>query len=166
MYILNLVYNIGIYNEFSHCLLYNSSHFSLLLGRVFNVHVCQFWCPTSVVGGSTSHFGLVDIVPLLLISNWWSTLFALRWGGVVGMIADSFLCCKRLLWVMLFVVTISSHLFFFSYFMLVISASPVPIVLLSKGSLVYYFFSLHTCSLILLIHRVCCLFYILLEYTF
>ena len=35
---LNLVYNIVIYNEFSHCLLYNSSHFSLLLGRVFNVH--------------------------------------------------------------------------------------------------------------------------------
>ena len=34
VYILNLVYNIVIYNEFSYCLLYNLSHFSLLLGRM------------------------------------------------------------------------------------------------------------------------------------
>ena len=42
VYILNLVYNIVIFNEFSHYLLYNSSHSSLLLGRVCNVCVCQF----------------------------------------------------------------------------------------------------------------------------
>ena len=40
VYMLNLVYNIVIYNEFSHCLLYNSSHYSRLLGRVCSV--CQF----------------------------------------------------------------------------------------------------------------------------
>ena len=42
MYIHNLVDNIVIYNEFSHCLLYNSCHSSLLHGRVCNVRVCQF----------------------------------------------------------------------------------------------------------------------------
>ena len=41
MYILNLVYNIVIYNEFSHCLLYTSSHSSLLLGRVCNIYCVQ-----------------------------------------------------------------------------------------------------------------------------
>ena len=39
MYIHNLVYNIVMYNEFSHCLLYNSSHSSLLHSRVCNVSV-------------------------------------------------------------------------------------------------------------------------------
>ena len=34
--------NIVMYKEFTHCLLYNSSHSSLLLGRVDNVRVCQF----------------------------------------------------------------------------------------------------------------------------
>ena len=46
--------------------------------------------PTSVVGGSSGRFGLVDIVPLLLMSNWWATWFALT--GVVGNISDSLPC--------------------------------------------------------------------------
>ena len=45
----------------------------------------------------------------------------------------------RLLWVMLVDIMTSSHLFFFSSFMLFISALPVSMIPLSKGSLAYCF---------------------------
>ena len=88
-----------------------------------SVHLFTEWEPlilqTSVFGGSAGRFGLVGIVPLLLMSNWRATWIALtRHGGVdeAGLLENFLIVLHalRLLWVMLVVVMISFHLFLLS----------------------------------------------------